>query len=432
MKLEVSVGEAIDKYSILSIKLDNICDPDKKQEIINELLALDECKYYTQTYSVLYRILCYINNTIWMLTDKMRQTDISNMDFITISNDIFLYNDKRFKIKNLLNMITSSSIKEQKNSSSTYCNIVINSQESIYDKIPEINYLLCEYNFVVIDTEYIGLIKKLFNMPNILNNTNEKTCNTIILHDFVISNELKKIYDFDTLKYASSGKLGDFIQALSVINETFYNTGKKGIIYIRNNETFTFGLQHTYSDTYNVIVLQRYIADYKIYNNEPIDIDLDIWFKSPFMYKANWYEIFKNTYNIEWGKHKWLTVPFQDKWKDKVLINLMHYRFSCNIDYNKLFNMYGDSVLFISFGTEEYEYFKQRTNLNIPQYIPISFMDACVAINSCKLFIGGLSALLTIGHATHKDRFIGLSGGGSDDNHNMRFNEVWTNVYYDV
>ena len=50
--------------------------------------------------------------------------------------------------------------------------------------------------------------------------------------------------------YYSSGRLGDFIYQLSVINENFLTTGKKGILYISDKpEAFAHGLQKAYEDT---------------------------------------------------------------------------------------------------------------------------------------------------------------------------------------
>ena len=109
----------------------------------------------------------------------------------------------------------------------------------------------------------------------------------------------------------------------------------------------------------------------------------------------------------------------------------MPYRKSINIDFYKLYYLYQDSLLFVSFHKNEYDEFIRDTNLNIKNYIFESFTEACIAINSCKLLVAGLSAILTIGHACHKDRIIGLSGLG-DDMHNINFNTIWNNVYYSI
>jgi len=49
--------------------------------------------------------------------------------------------------------------------------------------------------------------------------------------------------DTSPIIYKASGLLGDFILQLSVIAENYYKTGRKGILYISNEEPFRFGLQ---------------------------------------------------------------------------------------------------------------------------------------------------------------------------------------------
>ena len=130
--------------------------------------------------------------------------------------------------------------------------------------------------------------------------------------------------------------MGDFLQSISVINEKFYQTGKKGILYITNGMgggTFKKGLETTYNDTYNIISSQRYISKYEIYKEQPFDINLNHWYKSSLLYKQNWYYIYKSIYNIEWGSHPWIQTTYDAKWKDRIVINMMNYRPSINIDY---------------------------------------------------------------------------------------------------
>ena len=69
MKLEVSLGEAIDKYSILELKLKKINDTHKQVEIKKELDALTECVMYKESLSFYYNLLFYINEQIWDMTN---------------------------------------------------------------------------------------------------------------------------------------------------------------------------------------------------------------------------------------------------------------------------------------------------------------------------------------------------------------------------
>jgi len=431
MLLEVSFGEAIDKYSILEIKRKNITDKYKLIEINKELEILHICKEYIEKQQFLYNLLIYINSEIWDTTNVIKYTNVDDKNYSILSQSIFELNQKRFRLKNFFNILFTSNLKEQKSYSSTYCKITINNIETIYDKIPEINFLSIEYDYIMFEENYLSSIKNFFNQPNIIPLNNDNIFNEIILEDYNIKTELINTFDLTPINYISRGRLGDFIQVLSIINEKFYQTGRKGIIYIRNDSSFSKGLQHTYNDTYDVIKSQRYIYDYKIFNDEKIDIDLEDWFNSNLLYKTSWFNIFKEKYNVDWGKHKWFNIDYHDSWKDKVLINIMNYRTPINIDFHKLYNIFGNSLIFISFDKFDYDEFVKYTNLNIPNYTPKSFTDCCIAVNSCKLLVASLSGILTIGHACHKDRLIGLCGTG-DDLHNYEFEKYYNNVYYGV
>ena len=442
MKLEVSIGEAIDKYSILQIKNGRITDKTKLENISNELNKLNECVKYIDKEQFLYNILMYINTEIWDMTNEIKKINVNDNNYSNTSKKIFDFNQKRFRVKNMFNLIFKSDITEQKSYFNTYCYLIIENEDIIFNKLAEINYLLFEYDCLLVDEKYINIFKRIFGNYNIYNtednntednNTEDNNTENINLNNYTISESIKHIFTFKPIKYSSSGKLGDFIQVLSVINQTFYTCGKKGIIYIKNNHTFSNGLINTHSDTYNIIKTQNYILDYKIYNNEQIDIDLDLWFlNKSLLYNYNWIIIFSKTYNISWGYNKWINTQYDKRWENKVLINIMHYRKTINIDFNKLYDIFTDSLIFISFSKVEYEEFIRDTKLNIESYIPESFTDACIAINSCKMLVASLSAILTIGHACHKKRIIGLCGS-LDDVHNIDFDkQYWNNVFYNV
>ena len=439
MLIQVSIGEVIDKYSILEIKSKHITDSIKLQNIHNEISCLQECKQYIQQNQFLYNLLIYVNQQIWDLTNQIKSLSINDSSFSSISNLIFDFNQKRFRIKNMFNHLFESHIKEEKSYLSHCCKLITDNEETIYSKIPEINYLLIEYDTLIVQDKYYSLYKQLFQHSTIIQENNISihdftSIQTIQLQQYSISPDLIPIFDFQPIRYASSGKLGDFIQTLSIINEKFYQTGRKGILYIRElREPFSSGLNKTFQDTYTVIQSQKYIQDYHIYNQEHIDIELDSWrSRNDILFTMNWYHIFKQVYNVEWGLHPWIHVPHNTEWENKILINQMEYRQSYNIDYQLLYEKYKDSLVFISFNKKEYDDFIQKTNLNIPHYQPSSFMDACIAIHSCKLLVATLSGILTIGHACHKNRIIGLCGSVGDDIHNNNFNEIWNHVSYSV
>ena len=165
MKLEVSIGEAIDKLSILELKIKKINNEEKQNEIQKEINILNECYNYIKKYPILYRFLIYVNETIWDMTDIIKIIPISDINFPVISNKIFEFNQKRFRIKNWFNILTNSNIKEQKSYSSCNCKIVINDINLFYDKIIELYFILLEYDYVTIVSNFNEEIMRLINIP---------------------------------------------------------------------------------------------------------------------------------------------------------------------------------------------------------------------------------------------------------------------------
>jgi len=111
------------------------------------------------------------------------------------------------------------------------------------------------------------------------------------------------INDNNIIVYIASGLLGDFFSQLSVIKEKYNETGQKGILYICNiKETFRNPLEEVYKDTYDIIMSQEYIIDYKIFNNEAYDIDLSSWRHYPLLFQQNFHKTYSSTYNIDWNE----------------------------------------------------------------------------------------------------------------------------------
>ena len=64
-------------------------------------------------------------------------------------------------IKNWFNLLTYSEIKEQKSYDLTTCKIIIDEEETIYNKIAEINFLLLEYDIILVSTHFMEIIQKI-------------------------------------------------------------------------------------------------------------------------------------------------------------------------------------------------------------------------------------------------------------------------------
>ena len=119
--VEVSVGELLDKISILEIKKDKIKDPKKLEYIIDELSILrEEFKNNIKSDSKidkLYQSLKIINLRLWTIEDDKRKCEKEKdftENFIKLSRDVHILNDDRAKIKLEINNYTGSKIKEIK------------------------------------------------------------------------------------------------------------------------------------------------------------------------------------------------------------------------------------------------------------------------------------------------------------------------------
>ena len=119
--VEVSVGELLDKISILEIKQGKIKDPEKLKFINNELTILktqlENNVKSDEKLNNLYESLKKINAKLWVIEDDKRQCE-NDKDFgekfIKLSRDIHFLNDDRAKIKLEINNHSGSTIKEIK------------------------------------------------------------------------------------------------------------------------------------------------------------------------------------------------------------------------------------------------------------------------------------------------------------------------------
>ena len=119
--VEVSVGELLDKISILEIKKEKIKDDVKLNFINDEYNVLkDQMNKNVKSdekLEKLFQSLKEINSKLWVIEDDKRMCE-KNSDFgekfINLSRDVHFLNDKRAKIKLEINNITGSKIKEIK------------------------------------------------------------------------------------------------------------------------------------------------------------------------------------------------------------------------------------------------------------------------------------------------------------------------------
>jgi hypothetical protein len=118
---EISVGELMDKISILEIKQKNLKDKEKIKIVSKELESLNSCfqkdVHITDQIKSLYEDLKKINTKLWNIEDGKRDCE-RNGDFgekfIKLARSVYIENDQRAKIKNKINKLSGSNISEVK------------------------------------------------------------------------------------------------------------------------------------------------------------------------------------------------------------------------------------------------------------------------------------------------------------------------------
>ena len=118
--IPVSVGELIDKLSILHVKRLKISNEEKLEYVNKEFeLLYNISSYYLNNQEIenLYHQLVEINKKLWDIEDKLRVIESENnfdSTFIELARKVYFTNDVRFRLKNEINLITSSEIREMK------------------------------------------------------------------------------------------------------------------------------------------------------------------------------------------------------------------------------------------------------------------------------------------------------------------------------
>ena len=123
MKIEtpISVGEFLDKISILKIKSFKIKDEEKLKNIkfelehLNKILEekLSDYEHLKERGEELYQV----NTSLWNIEDQIRECERKkefDSDFVFLARSVYITNDKRFEIKNKINEECGSNFKEEK------------------------------------------------------------------------------------------------------------------------------------------------------------------------------------------------------------------------------------------------------------------------------------------------------------------------------
>ena len=119
MKVEISIGELVDKVSILSIKLKKVKSKEKLKNILKEFdllkVVMEECgiKIDSQDFLRLEKV----NLHLWDIEDKIRIQEAKQdfgMEFIKLARSVYFENDIRAEIKKEVNIKFGSDLIEEK------------------------------------------------------------------------------------------------------------------------------------------------------------------------------------------------------------------------------------------------------------------------------------------------------------------------------
>lgn len=122
IQINISVGELIDKITILQIKKEKIADIEKVKKVSYELKLLENSLNSLQTSKTeelrdLMDQLKIINQKLWTIEDNIRLLEKKKKfknEFIELARSVYITNDERFKVKNKINKLFSSDVEEVK------------------------------------------------------------------------------------------------------------------------------------------------------------------------------------------------------------------------------------------------------------------------------------------------------------------------------
>lgn len=120
IKIDVSVGELIDKITILELKQQNIKNKNKLKNICYELNKLNKIKSelnLSEEIHIFEIKLKSVNSILWNIEDRIREKEKHKSfddEFIKLSREVYLNNDERALIKRQIDILINSDIVEEK------------------------------------------------------------------------------------------------------------------------------------------------------------------------------------------------------------------------------------------------------------------------------------------------------------------------------
>jgi len=117
----ISVGELLDKLTILRIKVERIGDPDKVANVQRELDALEktwaESSYGDHDLTAELEQLQRVNETLWVIEDQIRLKESRlefDQEFIELARSVYLTNDERAAVTRAINVKVGSDLVGEK------------------------------------------------------------------------------------------------------------------------------------------------------------------------------------------------------------------------------------------------------------------------------------------------------------------------------
>lgn len=200
--LPVSLGEAMDKLSILDIKLEKITDSRRENVKIEYDLLFKMLEKDLEKYNLLYKIMKIINLEIWDMMNLLRDAEEYNHEYMVLCRECMISNDVRFRIKNKINFISNCVLKEQKGYKVMRILFDVRGYKNVQDLINPIKYYSFLYDEIIILTNKKDekVFENEFNYDPTVKIILEPLDSSILYKkEFYINNEkdtLEKLYNY--------------------------------------------------------------------------------------------------------------------------------------------------------------------------------------------------------------------------------------------
>jgi hypothetical protein len=218
------------------------------------------------------------------------------------------------------------------------------------------------------------------------------------------------------IRYVSGGRLGDTIHQLSVVNEIYLKTGRKGIVYLSETvgDKFDRGVEATFNDIREVIEKQSYIESLHIHNDEPYDINLSRWRNHEFSFDNSWHQAYKLSFDVEWDRTTWISTTPNLEYKDTTFLSAGIFRYNHVLRYHEMYEKI-ENLVFLATTQEMYDVFVYKTGVRMPYLLCETFSELASAIAGCKGFIGSLSMPYCLADSMWKPRLAIMYGVHNDN-----------------